>query len=69
MVLDTFDTEVETGRVLTMPTDGTGLAILDPWLDPFKDDLRTRLLSLYNYLLIIYTVLDLMLIFYFFLFI
>ena len=44
MVLDTFDTEVETGRVLTMPTDGTGLSILDPWLEPFKDDLRARFL-------------------------
>ncbi|KAI7855891.1 1,4-alpha-glucan-branching enzyme GBE1 [Circinella umbellata] len=42
MVLDTFDTEVETGRVLTIPSDGTGLFILDPWLEPFKDDLRTR---------------------------
>ncbi|KAI8144413.1 1,4-alpha-glucan-branching enzyme GBE1 [Fennellomyces sp. T-0311] len=42
MVTDTFETEVEPGRVLTMPTDGTGLAVLDPWLDPFRDALRAR---------------------------
>ncbi|KAI9015855.1 1,4-alpha-glucan-branching enzyme GBE1 [Phycomyces nitens] len=38
----TFKTEVEPGRVLTMPEDGTGLTVLDPWLDPFKDALRQR---------------------------
>lgn len=39
---DTFQTEVEKGRVLTMPKDGTGLAVLDPWLDPFRDQLKAR---------------------------
>lgn len=38
----TFQRQVEPGRVLTMPTDGTGLVVLDPWLEPFKDALRTR---------------------------
>ncbi|KAI9318529.1 1,4-alpha-glucan-branching enzyme GBE1 [Dichotomocladium elegans] len=37
-----FQTEVEPGRVLTMPADGTGLAVLDPWLNPFRDALRAR---------------------------
>jgi 1,4-alpha-glucan branching enzyme len=38
----TFSQEVEPGRVLTMKADGTGLTVLDSWLDPFKDDLRKR---------------------------
>jgi 1,4-alpha-glucan branching enzyme len=25
-----------------MPTDGTGLIMHDPWLEPFADDLRQR---------------------------
>jgi Carbohydrate-binding module 48 (Isoamylase N-terminal domain) len=37
-----FQTEVEPGRVLTMPTDGTGVAVLDPWLEPFTGALRHR---------------------------
>lgn len=40
--VETFDTEVEPGRVLTMPKDGTGLVVLDPWLEPFKGALRER---------------------------
>ncbi|KAI8329040.1 1,4-alpha-glucan-branching enzyme GBE1 [Chlamydoabsidia padenii] len=38
----TFTQEVEPGRVLEMKADGTGLTVLDPWLEPFKDDLRKR---------------------------
>ncbi|KAJ8655297.1 hypothetical protein O0I10_008986 [Lichtheimia ornata] len=38
----TFQRQVEPGRILTMPTDGTGLVVLDPWLEPFKEALRTR---------------------------
>lgn len=38
----TFKTEVEPGRVLTMPTDGTGVVVLDPWLEPFTGALRHR---------------------------
>ena len=26
----------------SMPTDGTGIVEMDPWLGPFKDDLRRR---------------------------
>ncbi|CAO3592610.1 unnamed protein product [Absidia cylindrospora] len=40
--IPTFSQEVEPGRVLSMKADGTGLAVLDPWLDPFKNDLRER---------------------------
>lgn len=39
---NTFQRQVEPGRILTMPTDGTGLVVLDPWLEPFQDALRTR---------------------------
>ncbi|KAI8068333.1 1,4-alpha-glucan-branching enzyme GBE1 [Gongronella butleri] len=38
----TFETEVEPGRVLTMQQDGTGLTVLDPWLEPFKEQLAKR---------------------------
>ncbi|RUP46836.1 glycoside hydrolase superfamily [Jimgerdemannia flammicorona] len=38
----TFQAEVEPGRFLTMQEDGTGVAVLDPWLEPFKDSLRRR---------------------------
>ncbi|KAI8096943.1 1,4-alpha-glucan-branching enzyme GBE1 [Halteromyces radiatus] len=40
--IPTFRKEVEPGRVLTMKADGTGLIVVDPWLEPFKDDLRNR---------------------------
>lgn len=40
--ISTFEEEVSPGRVLTMPTDGTGLSVLDPWLSPFDDYLRER---------------------------
>lgn len=38
----TFQSEVEPGRFLTMSKDGTGVAVLDPWLEPFKDALKSR---------------------------
>ncbi|GAB5587598.1 alpha-1 [Umbelopsis nana] len=38
----TFQEEVEPGRVLTMPEDGSGVTVLDPWLEPYKDSLRSR---------------------------
>ncbi|KAM3589104.1 alpha-1,4-glucan branching enzyme [Umbelopsis sp. WA50703] len=38
----TFQSEVEPGRFLTMAKDGTGVAVLDPWLEPFKDALKSR---------------------------
>jgi 1,4-alpha-glucan branching enzyme len=38
----TFKEEVSPGRVLTMPADGSGLSVLDPWLNPFDDALRER---------------------------
>jgi hypothetical protein len=38
----TFKAEIEPGRVLTMPADGTGVAVLDPWLEPFTGALRHR---------------------------
>ncbi|KAI9482837.1 MAG: 1,4-alpha-glucan-branching enzyme GBE1 [Benjaminiella poitrasii] len=38
----TFQEEVSPGRVLTMPADGTGLSVIDPWLEPFNDSLRER---------------------------
>lgn len=47
-VEDDFEAEVERGRVLTMPKDGTGLAVLDPWLEPFRDDLRARSIHICN---------------------
>lgn len=37
-----FKSQVEPGRVLEMPADGTGLSVLDPWLAPFNDALRER---------------------------
>jgi 1,4-alpha-glucan branching enzyme len=37
-----FQEEVEPGRVLTMPEDGTGVVVLDPWLEPYKDALVAR---------------------------
>ncbi|KAI9307970.1 1,4-alpha-glucan-branching enzyme GBE1 [Cunninghamella echinulata] len=40
--IPTFQEEVEPGRVLTLPADGTGLTIIDPWLDPFKEELKKR---------------------------
>ncbi|KAI8381474.1 1,4-alpha-glucan-branching enzyme GBE1 [Radiomyces spectabilis] len=40
--VETFQEEVEPGRVLTMPADGTGLTVLDPWLKPFSNELRQR---------------------------
>ena len=38
----TFQEEVSPGRILTMPTDGTGLSVLDPWLTPYNDSPRQR---------------------------
>lgn len=38
----TFQEEVEPGRVLTLPADGTGLTVIDPWLEPFKEELKKR---------------------------
>lgn len=38
----TFQEEIEPGRVLTMPADGSGVTVLDPWLEPYKDALRSR---------------------------
>lgn len=38
----TFEEHIEDGRILTMPTDGTGVAVLDPWLVPFKGGLKSR---------------------------
>lgn len=38
----TFKEEVSPGRVLTMAADGTGLSVVDPWLEPFNDALRER---------------------------
>lgn len=38
----TFEQEVSPGRVLTMPNDGTGLSVIDPFLAPFNDALRER---------------------------
>lgn len=38
----TFQEEVSPGRILTMPTDGTGLSVLDPWLTPYNEALRQR---------------------------
>ncbi|KAL1936534.1 hypothetical protein VTP01DRAFT_668 [Rhizomucor pusillus] len=40
--VETSQTEVEKGRTLSMPKDGTGLVVLDPWLDPFRDQLKAR---------------------------
>ncbi|OZJ03357.1 hypothetical protein BZG36_03000, partial [Bifiguratus adelaidae] len=34
--------EVEPGRVLVYPDDGTGLVVLDPWLKPFEEAIRKR---------------------------
>jgi hypothetical protein len=38
----TFEQEVSPGHVLTMPNDGTGLSVIDPFLAPFNDALRER---------------------------
>lgn len=38
----TFKEEVSPGRVLTMPADGTGLSVIDPWLEPHNDALKQR---------------------------
>jgi hypothetical protein len=38
----TFQEEIEPGRFLTMPEDGTGVAVIDPWLEPFKPALQSR---------------------------
>ncbi|CAO3630115.1 unnamed protein product [Cunninghamella blakesleeana] len=40
--ISTFQEEVEPGRVLTLPADGTGLTVIDPWLEPFKEELKKR---------------------------
>jgi 1,4-alpha-glucan branching enzyme len=40
--IPTFQSEVSPGRVLTMDADGTGLSVVDPWLEPFNDALRER---------------------------
>lgn len=40
--VETSQTEVEKGRTLSMPKDGTSLVVLDPWLDPFRDQLKAR---------------------------
>lgn len=40
--IPTFKEEVSPGRVLTMAADGTGLSVIDPWLEPFNDALRER---------------------------
>ncbi|KAI7905369.1 1,4-alpha-glucan-branching enzyme GBE1 [Cokeromyces recurvatus] len=40
--VSTFQEEVSPGRVLTMPADGTGLSVIDPWLEPFNGSLRER---------------------------
>ncbi|OZJ02711.1 1,4-alpha-glucan-branching enzyme [Bifiguratus adelaidae] len=44
---DTFIGEVEPGRTLTLPADGTGITVIDPWLKPFEEPLRHRF-SLYK---------------------
>lgn len=44
----TFEEEVSPGRVLTMPADGTGLSVLDPWLSPFDNALRERYVNIYS---------------------
>ncbi|KAI9285985.1 1,4-alpha-glucan-branching enzyme GBE1 [Umbelopsis sp. AD052] len=38
----TFQEEIEPGRFLTMPEDGSGVVVLDPWLEPFKPALQAR---------------------------
>lgn len=40
--VETFQQEVSPGQVLTMPADGTGLSVIDPWLAPFNDALSER---------------------------
>lgn len=40
--IPTFEEEIAPGRVVTMPADGTGLSVVDPWLKPFDDALRER---------------------------
>ncbi|KAG0758859.1 hypothetical protein G6F16_000510 [Rhizopus arrhizus] len=45
----TFQEEVSPGRILTMPTDGTGLSVLDPWLTPYNDALRQRQAMFHKY--------------------
>lgn len=34
----------------SMPTDGTGVIKLDPWLGPFKKDLQTRFAKTHDWI-------------------
>lgn len=31
--------------VMTLPTDGTAITVLDPWLEPFKAGIKSRCAS------------------------
>jgi hypothetical protein len=44
----TFQEEIEPGRFLTMPEDGSGVVVIDPWLEPFKPALQTRYVVLHR---------------------
>lgn len=38
----TFEEEISPGRVVKMVADGTGLSVIDPWLESHNDALRAR---------------------------